>query len=114
MDDCVFCRILAGDIPSTSVYEDDRIYAFRDIDPKAPTHILVIPRRHLASLNEVTPGDRDLLGHMMTTATAIAVDEGLAPRGYRLVINCGADGGQAVDHLHLHLLGGRALGWPPG
>ena len=114
MADCLFCSIAAGDIPCTEVFSDDEFLAFRDIDPKAPTHVLVIPRRHVGSLAELTDGDAGLLGRLVVRATAIAKDEGLNPGGYRLVINCGEDGGQTVDHLHLHLLGGRSLSWPPG
>jgi histidine triad (HIT) family protein len=114
MSSCLFCSISAGDIPCTEVFADDEFLAFRDIDPKAPVHILVIPRRHIASLDELGDDDADLVGRLVLTATAIARDEGLAPSGYRFVVNCGADGGQTVDHLHLHILGGRALQWPPG
>jgi histidine triad (HIT) family protein len=114
MSDCLFCSIAAGDIPCTEVFADDDFLAFRDIDPKAPTHVLVIPRRHVASLAELAEADADLMGRLLVRAAAIARDEGLATGGYRFVINCGQDGGQTVDHLHLHLLGGRALAWPPG
>lgn len=114
MDSCLFCGIAAGTIPSTPVYEDDDFVAFRDISPKAPTHILVIPRRHVASLNDLADGDADLAGRLLLAGRAVAAAEGLAEGGYRFVINCGDDGGQTVAHLHLHVLGGRALGWPPG
>jgi histidine triad (HIT) family protein len=114
MSSCLFCSISAGDIPCTEVFADEDFLAFRDIDPKAPVHILIIPRRHIASLDELAAKDADLAGRLMVRAAAIARDEGLAPDGYRFVVNCGRDGGQTVDHLHLHILGGRALQWPPG
>jgi histidine triad (HIT) family protein len=114
MSDCLFCKIVAGEIPSTTVYEDDEIVAFRDIDPKAPTHVLLIPRRHIASLNDAGDGDAALLGRILTVTRKLAADEGLAEAGYRVVNNCGDDGGQAVHHIHFHLLGGRRMGWPPG
>jgi len=107
---CIFCKIAAGEIPADAVYRDEKAMAFRDIDPKAPTHILVIPTRHVASVAEV---DDALAGHLMTVAARVARDEGL-DNGYRVVTNVGADGGQTVDHLHLHVLGGRPLTWPPG
>ena len=111
--DCIFCKIAAGQIPSKKVYEDESVYAFHDIDPKAPTHILVIPKKHLASMSEAQAGDEPLLGHVLGTAATIAREQGLA-KGYRVVISTGPEGGQTVDHLHLHLLGGRAMHWPPG
>jgi histidine triad (HIT) family protein len=114
MGSCLFCDIAAGKIPCTEVHSDGKFLAFRDIDPKAPTHILVIPRRHIASLAEMQDSDSELAGELMVTAARLAADEGLDKEGYRFVINCGSDGGQTVDHLHLHLLGGRPLGWPPG
>ncbi len=114
MSACLFCRIVAGDVPAERVHEDDRVIAFRDISPKAPTHVLVIPRRHIASLDELTGADADLIGHLMVTAAAVARQTGVAATGYRAVINTGADGGQSVGHLHLHVLGGRVLTWPPG
>jgi histidine triad (HIT) family protein len=110
---CLFCKIIEGAIPSTAVYQDEHCYAFADINPKAPTHILVAPRKHLDSLAIAQEDDRLLLGHLLRTAAEIARTRGLH-KGYRVVINHGEDGGQTVDHLHLHLLGGRALGWPPG
>lgn len=112
--DCLFCRIVAGEIPSTRVYEDDEIIAFRDIAPRAPTHILVIPRRHIASALELTADDGPLLGRMFGAAADIARAEGIADGGYRIITNIGRWGGQAVDHLHFHLMGGRAFDWPPG
>ncbi len=110
---CLFCKIVEGSIPSTAVYQDDRAYAFADIDPKAPVHILIVPREHLTSLAEAGEEHPALLGHLLWVAAGIARDKGLG-KGYRVVINTGADGGQTVDHLHLHLLGGRGLTWPPG
>jgi histidine triad (HIT) family protein len=112
MSDCLFCKIAAGDIPSTIVDQNDRFVAFRDIDPQAPTHVLVIPREHVASLNEAT--DSEMLGGLLQTARAVAAQEGLEERGYRVVLNTNADGGQAVFHIHAHILGGRAMRWPPG
>lgn len=114
MNDCIFCKIGAGDIPADKVYEDDEVVAFRDLNPQAPTHVLVIPRRHIASLNALQPGDEPLVGRLFGAARTIAEQAGIAESGYRSVINCNADGGQTVFHIHLHLLGGRALGWPPG
>jgi histidine triad (HIT) family protein len=111
--DCLFCRIIAGEIPATVVQRTERLTAIRDINPAAPTHILVLPNRHIASVAEAEPSDGDLLGELMLAAVALAQQEGLG-RGYRLVINTGPDGGQSVNHLHVHLLGGRALHWPPG
>ena len=111
--DCLFCKIAAGQIPARPVYEDEDLFAFADINPQAPVHILIIPRRHIASLDDSAAGDAALLGALLETAAKIARDKGLA-RGYRVVINTGADGGQTVDHLHVHLLGGRSMAWPPG
>ena len=113
-NECLFCKIALGDVPADIVHEDDQVLAFRDINPRAPIHILIIPKQHLESLASVTDENRDLMGHMMLTTRKIAIDEGLSQSGYRTVINIGADGGQTVNHLHLHLLGGRALRWPPG
>ena len=111
---CLFCKIAAGDIPSTKVHEDDTVVAFRDIAPRAPTHILVIPRDHVASAAELTEADGPMLGRLFGTTAEIARQEGIADAGYRLVSNVGRWGGQTVDHLHVHLLGGRAFEWPPG
>ena len=110
---CLFCRIMAGEIPSQKVFEDDRTYAFRDINPQAPTHVLVVPRKHLASLAEAEAEDEALLGYLHLVAARIAASEGLTDE-FRTVINTGADGGQTVDHLHIHVLGGRSMHWPPG
>jgi len=111
--DCIFCRIAADSIPSKKVKEDDAVLAFHDIDPKAPTHILVIPKKHIASLAAAEAGDEALLGHLLRTAAEIAREQGLG-KGYRVVISTGPEGGQTVDHLHLHVLGGRQMHWPPG
>ena len=110
---CLFCKIASGEIPSAAVYQDDRVYAFSDINPKAPVHILIVPREHIDSLAEATAEHSALLGHLFSTAAEIARNKGLS-KGYRVVVNTREDGGQTVDHLHLHLLGGRALAWPPG
>jgi histidine triad (HIT) family protein len=114
MAETIFSKIIRKEIPATIVYEDDRVLAFRDIAPQAPTHILVIPRQEIATTNDITEEDEPLLGHMVRVAADIARSEGIADGGYRLVMNCNADAGQAVNHIHLHLLGGRKLGWPPG
>ncbi|MBL4728537.1 MAG: histidine triad nucleotide-binding protein [Gammaproteobacteria bacterium] len=113
-DDCLFCKIIAGEIPSNKVYSDDDVYAFHDINPAAPTHILVIPRKHLSYVSSAGEGDEALLGKLLLKANQIAANLGLSEDGFRYVINTGRDGGQTVFHLHLHILGGRALGWPPG
>ena len=110
---CLFCKIIEGTIPSTAVYQDELGYAFADINPKAPAHVLIVPRQHIGSLIETDQSHRALLGHLLWTAAEIARKKGLA-NGYRIVVNTGEDGGQTVDHLHLHLLGGRPLNWPPG
>lgn len=114
MADCLFCRIVAGELPSTRVHEDDAVIAFRDIAPRSPTHILVIPRRHIPSAADLTEADGPLLGRMFAVAAEIARDQGIADAGYRVVTNVGEWGGQTVDHLHFHLMGGRAFEWPPG
>ena len=112
--DCLFCRIIAGEIPADVVHTDDRSLAFRDINPQAPTHILVIPREHIESLDEATQRDEALLGHLLRVAARVANQEGLSESGYRTVVNTGAGAGQSVFHLHLHLRGGRQMNWPPG
>jgi histidine triad (HIT) family protein len=112
--DCLFCRIVAGEIPSTRVHEDDEVIAFRDIAPRAPTHILVIPRRHIASAADLVEADGPLLGRLFAVTAQVAREQGIADAGYRVVTNVGRWGGQTVDHLHLHLMGGRAFDWPPG
>jgi histidine triad (HIT) family protein len=111
---CLFCRIVAGEIPATRVHEDDLVIAIRDIAPRAPTHILLMPRRHIASALELTDDDAAVTGRLFAAAADIARAEGLADAGYRLVSNVGRWGGQSVDHLHVHLMGGRAFDWPPG
>ena len=113
MSDCLFCKISAGEIPAQKVYEDDDVVAFNDIAPQAPTHLLIVPRKHIASLDGADTDDGRLLGHILLTAQKLARDQGVE-RGYRLVNNCGASAGQSVFHIHFHLLGGRAMGWPPG
>ena len=110
---CLFCKIIEGSIPSSAVYEDDQCYAFGDIDPKAPVHVLIVPREHIPSLADAGEHHPALLGHLLWTAAEIARTKGLS-RGYRTVINTGKDAGQSVDHIHVHLLGGRLLSWPPG
>jgi len=110
---CLFCRIIAGEVPATKVYEDERLIAFNDITPQAPTHVLVVPRRHIATLNDLQPGDDGLVGEMLRRGAAIAQERGLTG-GYRAVLNCNADAGQTVFHIHLHVLGGRRMTWPPG
>ena len=112
--DCIFCKIVAGEIPAQLVYEDEGAVAFRDINPQAPTHVLVIPRAHVASLAEAGEGHESLLGRLLLAAARVAREAGLAESGYRTVINNGAGAGQSVFHLHLHVLGGRPLKWPPG
>ena len=112
--DCLFCQIAAGEIPATLVYQDDQVVAFNDIAPQAPHHVLIIPRRHIATTLDLEDEDRDLVGHIFQVAGRIADDLGIAEEGFRLVNNCNEAGGQVVWHLHFHLLGGRAMNWPPG
>jgi histidine triad (HIT) family protein len=114
MEDCIFCKIADGSVPSKIIHEDEKVVAFEDITPQAPTHILIIPRKHIATLNETTETDRDLLGSVVLAAVAIAKDRQLSSSGYRLVWNTNRGAGQSVFHVHLHLLGGRAMAWPPG
>ena len=114
MSDCLFCRILAGEIPATIIYENEKVLAFRDIDPQAPTHVLIIPRKHITTPNDITVDDASLIGEMYLAAQKIAIQEGLSERGYRTVMNCNAEAGQTVFHIHLHVLGGRPMQWPPG
>jgi histidine triad (HIT) family protein len=111
---CLFCKIVAGEIPASKVYEDDRLIAFNDINPQAPVHVLVVPKRHVATLNDLTAADDDLVGAMVRTAAAIAKERGIEGPGFRTVFNCNAQAGQTVFHIHLHVLGGRAMTWPPG
>lgn len=114
MSDCIFCKIIAGEIPSEMVYNDELVTAFRDINPVAPTHILIIPNKHIGSINELSSDDANLVGHMFTTAKVLASNEGIHESGYRLIINVGPDGGQEVYHLHLHLIGGQKMRYPMG
>jgi len=114
MTDCLFCKMITGEITPDTVYEDDDVLAFRDMNPQAPTHVLVIPKQHIATLNDMDGDNAHLIGKMLLAAAAIASREGFAEQGYRTVMNCNADGGQTVFHIHLHLLGGRCMHWPPG
>ncbi len=114
MADCLFCRVIAREIPAAIVYEDDRLVAFKDINPQAPMHVLVIPRRHISRLNDLTEGEDALVGEMVRRGAALAREHGHADTGYRTVFNCNAAAGQTVFHIHLHVLGGRSLTWPPG
>lgn len=114
MTECIFCRIAKKEIPSTVVYEDDQVFAFEDIDPQAPVHVLIITKKHIASLLEIENQDEFLMGHMVFIARKIAILKDILYRGFRLVMNCNLEGGQTVFHLHLHLLGGRRMRWPPG
>jgi len=114
MAECLFCKIINREINATIVYEDDRIVAFNDITPQGPTHVLVVPRRHIPTLNDLEPGDDQLVGELIRRAAAIAKSKGIAAGGYRTVFNTNHDSGQTIFHIHLHLIGGRALHWPPG
>lgn len=114
MEDCLFCRIVSGEIPSDKIYEDDKVLAFRDIDPKAPVHVLIIPKKHFKSVMDAQGEDAEYITALFDTARRVADELGVSDSGFRLVINTGRDGGQTVPHLHIHLLGGRELGWPPG
>lgn len=114
MLDCLFCKIIAGEIKGTIVYQDESVIALEDINPQAPMHLLVVPRRHISTLNDLSPGDDGLVGELTRRAAALAKERGYADRGYRTVFNCNADAGQTVFHIHLHVLSGRRLTWPPG
>lgn len=114
MADCLFCRIIRKEIPASVVYEDDRLLVFNDINPQAPLHALVVPKRHIASLNDLSSSDDGIVGEMVRCAAAVARDKGYADRGYRAVFNTNAEAGQTVFHIHLHVLAGRGLSWPPG
>ena len=114
MSECLFCRIVAGEIPADLVTEGDDWVAFRDVNPQAPTHVLIVPRRHIATLDDLEPSDAPLMGSLVAAAAGIARDAGVVEGGYRLAANCGAGAGQSVFHLHLHLLAGRRFSWPPG
>ncbi len=111
---CLFCKILGGDIPADIIFESETAIAFRDINPQAPTHVLIIPRKHIATINDIEDDDQAIVGSLYSAAREIARAEGLSDEGYRAVMNCNEAAGQTVFHLHLHLLGGRTLGWPPG
>ncbi len=114
MSNCIFCRIVDGSIPAKVVYQDEHTLAFDDISPQAPVHTLIIPKRHVAAVQDLGEADQALLGRLLLTCRKVAMDKGLAEQGYRIVANTGRDGGQTVFHLHFHVLGGRHLGWPPG
>lgn len=114
MEDCIFCKIISGEIPSKKAYEDEQVLAFYDIDAKAPVHLLIIPKKHITSVLELKPEDGVLVAHIFEVAAKLARELGLEERGFRMVSNIGKDGGQTVPHLHFHLLGGRELAWPPG
>ena len=114
MAECLFCRIVAHDIPASVVYEDERVIAFEDINPQAPTHILVLPKQHVATLNDLRPGDDGLVGEVVRRAAAIAKERGISAGGYRTIFNTNREAGQTVFHIHLHLIGGRTMHWPPG
>jgi histidine triad (HIT) family protein len=113
-EDCLFCKIAAGEIPADTILETDKLLAFRDINPMAPTHVLIIPKQHVATINDLAISDRETIGDLYLAAKQIAADEGIADDGYRVVMNCNAGAGQSVFHIHLHVLGGRTMGWPPG
>jgi histidine triad (HIT) family protein len=114
MTDCIFCKIASGDIPAEKIFENDSVIAFRDLNPQAPLHALVIPKKHISTINDLTAEDTALVGEMFLAARQVAADNGLSARGYRTVMNCNAEAGQTVFHIHLHVLGGRAMTWPPG
>jgi histidine triad (HIT) family protein len=113
-ESCLFCQILAGDIPADIIYESDTAIGFRDINPKAPTHVVIIPRKHIATINDIEPDDQQVVGSLFTAAREIAEKEGHAAAGYRVAMNCNEAAGQTVFHIHLHLLAGRSFSWPPG
>lgn len=114
MKDCLFCGIIKGEIPSEKVYEDELVVSFKDISPEAPFHVLIVPKKHIASINDLAECDKDLIGHVYLTARKIAKQFGIDENGYRIVSNTGKDGGQTVGHIHFHFLAGRSLAWPPG
>ena len=113
-DHCLFCKIIAREIPASIVYEDESVLAFNDINPQAPTHLLIVPKRHIGTLNDLEPGDDQIVGELVRRAAAIAAERGISAAGFRTVFNTNRDAGQTVFHIHLHLLGGRILNWPPG
>jgi len=114
LSDCIFCKIINGGIPGDRVYEDDKVIAINDIDPKAPVHILIIPKEHIKSIMEVGKDKKDILFHILKVAAQLASEKGISDKGFRIVNNCGEEGGQTVEHIHFHLLGGRQMMWPPG
>ena len=114
VDECIFCKIVNKEIPAKAVYEDDRIIAFDDINPQAPVHVLLIPKEHFKSLEDIPEGSKDLLGHILIKARQVALEKGVGDSGYRIVLNTGRDSGQDVFHIHFHVLGGRRMSWPPG
>jgi histidine triad (HIT) family protein len=114
MADCLFCKMVAGEIAPDTVYEDDDVLAFRDINPQAPTHVLVVPKRHISTINDLEPADAELVGKLYLAAQQVAAKDGIAEEGYRTLMNCNAGAGQSVFHIHLHVLGGRPMHWPPG
>lgn len=114
MSDCIFCKIVSGDIPGDIVYQNDDVLAFRDLGPQAPVHVLIIPKRHISTINDLQPTDAELIGKMYLAAKEVAKQEGMDESGYRCVMNCNDDGGQTVHHIHLHVLGKRQMTWPPG
>jgi Diadenosine tetraphosphate (Ap4A) hydrolase and other HIT family hydrolases len=114
VEDCLFCKIVKGEIPSKKVYEDDKVYAFHDINPEAPVHFLVIPKEHIQSANDLNDNNSDIISHIFKVINKLAVELNISEKGYRIVNNCGEDGGQTVGHIHFHVLGGRNMKWPPG
>lgn len=114
MEECIFCKIAKGEIPSKKIYEDDKVYAFYDINPEAPTHFLVIPKEHIESANALNQNNIDIISQIFIVINKLVVELGISEKGYRIVNNCGENGGQTVQHLHFHVLGGRSLKWPPG
>jgi histidine triad (HIT) family protein len=114
VEDCLFCKIVAGQIPSSEVYSDEWVYAFRTIHPAAPSHVLIVPRKHVPAVTDIEPGDAELMGRLLLAARKVAELEGVAEDGFRCVVNCNEAGGQEIFHIHLHVLGGRRMAWPPG
>lgn len=114
MEDCLFCKIVGGKMETNFIYQDEQLVVFKDIKPQAPVHLLIVPKKHISDLNNLKPIDNDLIGHVYQVAKKIAVEQNIDQSGYRVVSNCGQDGGQTVKHIHFHLLGGRVLQWPPG
>jgi len=114
MTECIFCCIAGGELPANIIYQDERVIAFRDVNPQAPIHIIIVPKKHIGSVLELSPADKDLVGQIHLAAAKISQNEGVAETGFRLVVNTGRHAGQSVPHLHYHLLGGRELAWPPG